>query len=362
MTEEADVILKRMGAFLLSSIGGRDTLRFDDYRAQLINFQQFKTEHLGAIEEQDDHLASRYGKSVDAVHRIAGLCQIIELTSGVFKALIERYGCFEENSISNEFVSKYKALFCEFYGSYITNNRCFYISIDVVERAIDIISGNLEQYKLLMLTPANESFNFSSIVNKPVESLSIISHMDKKVKEREKFGKKSSEMEQAILLFDSVLFTLKTLYECRLLKNGAAVQQDTCTVKQPSSVRLFSDTSVNDINSIQDDFDIPLNNCVLNNIDYEHSLQIENSTAPLSGGIDSDLVENEETYTIEHIVRNSASELMISKKPNSVDEDVESVVKKSQKRVTSKDDCNEPSFGTPIAGRLCRTRLLIARF
>ncbi|CAF3383594.1 unnamed protein product [Rotaria socialis] len=322
MTEEADVILKRMGAFLLSSIGGRDTLRFDDYRAQLINFQQFKTEHLGAIEEQDDHLASRYGKSVDAVHRIAGLCQIIELTSGVFKALIERYGCFEENSISNEFVSKYKALFCEFYGSYITNNRCFYISIDVVERAIDIISGNLEQYKLLMLTPANESFNFSSIVNKPVESLSIISHMDKKVKEREKFG----------------------------------------TVKQPSSVRLFSDTSVNDINSIQDDFDIPLNNCVLNNIDYEHSLQIENSTAPLSGGIDSDLVENEETYTIEHIVRNSASELMISKKPNSVDEDVESVVKKSQKRVTSKDDCNEPSFGTPIAGRLCRTRLLIARF
>ncbi|CAF4385222.1 unnamed protein product [Rotaria socialis] len=269
MTEEADVILKRMGAFLLPSIGGRDTLRFDDYRAQLINLYDNPDQYwkklknsivevsnsklnilagltgeiiqqtlksiieigiiqIGAIEEQDDHLASRYGKSVDAVHRIAGLCQIIELTSGVFKALIERYGCFEENSISNEFVSKYEALFCEFYGSYITNNRCFYISIDVVERAIDIISGNLEQYKLLMLTPANESFNFSSIVNKPVESLSIISHMDKKVKEREKFGKKSSEMEQAILLFDSVLFTLKTLYECRLLKNGAAVQQDTC--------------------------------------------------------------------------------------------------------------------------------------
>ncbi|CAF4822202.1 unnamed protein product [Rotaria socialis] len=269
MTEEADVILKRMGASLLPSIGGRDTLRFDDYRAQLINLYDNPDQYWKklknsivevsnsklnilagltgeiiqqniilfyfvsivwkrAIEEQDDHLASRYGKSVDAVHRIAGLCQIIELTSGVFKALIERYGCFEENSISNEFVSKYEALFCEFYGSYITNNRCFYISIDVVERAIDIISGNLEQYKLLMLTPANESFNFSSIVNKPVESLSIISHMDKKVKEREKFGKKSSEMEQAILLFDSVLFTLKTLYECRLLKNGAAVQQDTC--------------------------------------------------------------------------------------------------------------------------------------
>ncbi|CAF4229401.1 unnamed protein product, partial [Rotaria magnacalcarata] len=219
--------------------------------------------------------------------------------------------------------------------------------------------------------------------------------MDKKVKKREKFGKKSSEMEQAILLFDSVLFTLKTLYECRLLKNGAAALRDICeglvnkqilskvdratgtgtksvtiyikvlpnptssiecqrfinklallenpsitmqtildscrkikyscknpptqavfnvlnrpqyklldldltplhqsTVKEPSSVRLFSDASVNDINSIQDDFDIPLNNCVLNNIDYEHSLQRENSTVSLTGGIDTDLVENEET-------------------------------------------------------------------
>ncbi|CAM4803754.1 unnamed protein product [Rotaria magnacalcarata] len=503
MTEEGDVILKRMGAFLLPSIGGRDTFSFDDCRAQLINLydnpdqyskklknsivevsnsklnilagltgeiiqqvitrraqntladalyerflfwvlsgdaidtqinrrnwnysywptiEQFAVmmsffecivmyfsedsnirmiewcnfiKRKGAIEEQDDHLASRYGKSVDAVHRIAGLCQIIELTSGVFKAFIERYGCFEDNSISNEFISKCETLFSELYGSYITNNRCFYISIDVVERAIDVISGNLEQYKLLMLIPANEIFNYSLILNKPVESLSIISHMDKKVKKREKFGKKSSEMEQAILLFDSVLFTLKTLYECRLLKNGAAALRDICeglvnkqilskvdratgtgtksvtiyikvlpnptssiecqrfinklallenpsitmqtildscrkikyscknpptqavfnvlnrpqyklldldltplhqsTVKEPSSVRLFSDASVNDINSIQDDFDIPLNNCVLNNIDYEHSLQRENSTVSLTGGIDTDLVENEET-------------------------------------------------------------------
>ncbi|CAF3607743.1 unnamed protein product [Rotaria socialis] len=657
MTEEGDVILKRMGAFLLPSIGGRDTFSFDDCRAQLINLydnpdqyskklknsivevsnsklnilagltgeiiqqvitrraqntladalyerflfwvlsgdaidtqinrrnwnysywptiEQFAVmmsffegivmyfsedsnirmiewcnfiKRKGAIEEQDDHLASRYGKSVDAVHRIAGLCQIIELTSGVFKAFIERYGCFEDNSISNEFISKCETLFSELYGSYITNNRCFYISIDVVERAIDVISGNLEQYKLLMLIPANEIFNYSLILNKPVESLSIISHMDKKVKKREKFGKKSSEMEQAILLFDSVLFTLKTLYECRLLKNGAAVLRDICeglvnkqilskvdratgtgtksvtiyikvlpnptssiecqrfinklallenpsitmqtildscrkikyscknpptqavfnvlnrpqyklldldltplhqsTVKEPSSVRLFSDASVNDINSIQDDFDIPLNNCVLNNIDYEHSLQRENSTVSLTGGIDTDLVENEETQMTsenmmvgefsslgthdclpitvgsdassdshgsnnedcnqysenqtsqsstdidvlagslgeeilidangsENVVTQSnrssvnqhqnkrkrlpASELMISKKPNGVEGDVESVVKKSQKCVTSKDDCHEPSFNTPIAGRLCRTRLPIARF
>lgn len=37
MTEEGDVILKRMGAFLPPIIGGRDTSMLDDCRAQLIN-------------------------------------------------------------------------------------------------------------------------------------------------------------------------------------------------------------------------------------------------------------------------------------------------------------------------------------
>ncbi|CAF3909767.1 unnamed protein product [Rotaria magnacalcarata] len=35
-------------------------------------------------------------------------------------------------------------------------------------------------------------------------------------------------MQQAVLLFDSVLFTFKTLYECRLLKNGAIILRDVC--------------------------------------------------------------------------------------------------------------------------------------
>jgi hypothetical protein len=37
MTEEGDVILKRMGAFLSPTIGGRDSSALDDCRAQLIN-------------------------------------------------------------------------------------------------------------------------------------------------------------------------------------------------------------------------------------------------------------------------------------------------------------------------------------
>ena len=50
----------------------------------------FKHYIVGANEERDDHLASRFGKSIDAVHRIAGLCQIIEFAWNIVKIFIER--------------------------------------------------------------------------------------------------------------------------------------------------------------------------------------------------------------------------------------------------------------------------------
>ncbi|CAF4728882.1 unnamed protein product, partial [Rotaria socialis] len=176
-----------------------------------------------ALEEHDDHLGSRLGKSVDTVHRIVGICQTIELASNMFKEYIAKFGYFEDYQVSEEFTSKCKSLFFELYGSSIDDNRRFYITIDVVERAIDVVSGNIEQYKLLMFLPENESINYCSKLNNAPGSGLMMKHMDKKAKKREKFGNKSYEMIQAILLFGSVLFTLKTLYQCRLLKNGAAI-------------------------------------------------------------------------------------------------------------------------------------------
>ena len=38
MIDEGDVILKRMGAFLSPTVGGRDSSILDDCRAQLINY------------------------------------------------------------------------------------------------------------------------------------------------------------------------------------------------------------------------------------------------------------------------------------------------------------------------------------
>lgn len=69
---------------------------------------------------------------------------------------------------------------------------------------------------------------------------SLINNMDKKTKRRLKFSKKIFEMKQAILHFDSVLFTLKTLYECRLLKNGAIILRDICEdlVKQQLLIKV----------------------------------------------------------------------------------------------------------------------------
>ncbi|CAF1300271.1 unnamed protein product [Rotaria sordida] len=152
MTEEGDVILQRMGAFLSPTVGGRNSSVLDDCRAQLINLYDHPEQYskrlknsivevsdsklnilagltgeliqrvitrraqntladafnytIGAMEERDDHLASRFGKSVDAVHRLAGLCQIIEFASDMVKAFVQRHGGFEDESISNEFLTK----------------------------------------------------------------------------------------------------------------------------------------------------------------------------------------------------------------------------------------------------------------
>ncbi|CAM4880564.1 unnamed protein product [Rotaria socialis] len=141
-----------------------------------------------ALEEHDDHLGSRLGKSVDTVHRIVGICQTIELASNMFKEYIAKFGYFEDYQVSEEFTSKCKSLFFELYGSSIDDNRRFYITIDVVERAIDVVSGNIEQYKLLMFLPENESINYCSKLNNAPGSGLMMKHMDKKAKKREKFG------------------------------------------------------------------------------------------------------------------------------------------------------------------------------
>ncbi|CAF3480421.1 unnamed protein product [Rotaria socialis] len=141
----------------------------------------------GALEEHDDHLGSRLGKSVDTVHRIVGICQTIELASNMFKEYIAKFGYFEDYQVSEEFTSKCKSLFFELYGSSIDDNRRFYITIDVVERAIDVVSGNIEQYKLLMFLPENESINYCSKLNNAPGSGLMMKHMDKKAKKREKF-------------------------------------------------------------------------------------------------------------------------------------------------------------------------------
>jgi hypothetical protein len=77
---------------------------------------------LGTTEEHDDHLASRFCKTVEAVHRIAGICQIVELAWNMVKLFIERYGGFVDGSISNEFLANCESLFLELYASCIENN------------------------------------------------------------------------------------------------------------------------------------------------------------------------------------------------------------------------------------------------
>lgn len=134
------------------------------------------------MEERDDHLASRLGKSADAIHRVVGFCQMIEYSFDMVNILAERFNGFENQSTSSEFLMKCETLFGELYESSINNNRCFLISADVVERTIDVISGNLEQYKLLMFVPQHEGTNQVSMINKPADLSKFIPSTKKEKK------------------------------------------------------------------------------------------------------------------------------------------------------------------------------------
>ncbi|CAF3362242.1 unnamed protein product [Rotaria socialis] len=75
ITEEGDVILKRMGAFLLPNIGGRDASMSDDCRAQLINLydhpeqcaKKLKTNIVEVFDSKLNILAGLTGELIERV-------------------------------------------------------------------------------------------------------------------------------------------------------------------------------------------------------------------------------------------------------------------------------------------------------
>ena len=94
------------------------------------------------------------GKSIQHVHRYAGFIQTVE--NGFFLCIeyLKHFKCFPEKGRVDElFYSSVEEIFIQMFPESIrdgVDTQCFFIGLDVVTRAIDLVSGQLQQMKLLM--------------------------------------------------------------------------------------------------------------------------------------------------------------------------------------------------------------------
>ena len=92
------------------------------------------------------------GKSVQQMHRFAGLLQTIEYGFRICSTYFERFGSFPiGGEVKGIFKDRCETIFAEMFETdSFEENAVFYITEQVAERAIDISSGLLQQLKILM--------------------------------------------------------------------------------------------------------------------------------------------------------------------------------------------------------------------
>ncbi|CAF2144833.1 unnamed protein product [Rotaria magnacalcarata] len=142
-----------------------------------------------AAEKGHDHLAARLGKCVQYAH----------------PKYLSSNGHFPINgTITKEFVDEVKILFDQQFSQYNTHDHQYLVTLEMVERCRDMLTGNLEQYNLLMyvapeeramgITQSSSSLTFSK-TEFPNEPLS------KKQKRVIKLQPRLAEIMSRILLF-----------------------------------------------------------------------------------------------------------------------------------------------------------------
>ncbi|CAF1273080.1 unnamed protein product [Adineta steineri] len=103
----------------------------------------------GAAEEKNDHLAARLVKSVQNAHRIAGYLYIIELAYSVGFKYLSFYEHFpSDGKVTPGIVERVENLFTEYFLKQNGEDIQHCIALDIVERCRDLITRNIEQYKL----------------------------------------------------------------------------------------------------------------------------------------------------------------------------------------------------------------------
>ncbi|CAF1529775.1 unnamed protein product, partial [Rotaria sordida] len=103
---------------------------------------------------EDALLSSLLGKSVQHVHRYAAFLQTIEFGYDLCSIYADRFKEFPLcGSIDELFVERIEGIFREVFNEQVdgnTEHRVFFITDQVVLRAIDLVSGLLQQMKILM--------------------------------------------------------------------------------------------------------------------------------------------------------------------------------------------------------------------
>jgi hypothetical protein len=181
---------------------------------------------IGTEEKHNDHLAAHYGKSVLNAHRVVGSMYIIELAYSIGIKYLADFDRFPaDGEVTTEFVVRVQKLSAEYLIDQVSEGIQHFSSLEIVERCPDLITCNIEQYKLLMyLTPEER---FAEVKRLSTTSSSVKSELSqnltKKQKHIIKLQPRLAEKMSRILLFKPVIFTSSTLYEDRIIKRSASI-------------------------------------------------------------------------------------------------------------------------------------------
>ena len=162
---------------------------------------------LGFEERGDAAVSALLGKSVQHVHRYAGFLQTVEYGFLLCAKYVDGFDLFPaDGKVDITFAGNIKTIFEEMFAQQLLatgERRPFLIHDDVVLRAIDLVSGQIQQMNLLMddrNAPSWGSGPGRSIVVLPVESLQRTAHVTTVAKKSAKTGKVQWRLDSSLII------------------------------------------------------------------------------------------------------------------------------------------------------------------
>ncbi|CAF1543645.1 unnamed protein product [Adineta ricciae] len=176
--------------------------------------------------KDNDHLAARFGKSVQNAHRIVGFMYIIELAYAIGAEYLTIFEEFPiDGETSTEFVERIKEFSLKHLLDQHDQEIKHFITTDMVERCRDLITGNIEQYRLLMYLAPEERASEIKPTSTTLPFVPNERNMNATKKEKRifKLQPRLPEIKSCVLLFKSLIFTSSTLYTSRIIKRSATI-------------------------------------------------------------------------------------------------------------------------------------------